>query len=370
MKRLISGFSLWTTVLVVAFGLAQCASAGPYMIVPLGTLGGDGPWVEGLNDSGQVVGYDYISTSGNHPFLYSNGTLTDLGFSGIAWGINNSGQIVGSSNNTAFLYSNGTMTNLGSFGGSFGSIAYSINNSGQIAGVSWTSGNASLDAFLYSKGTMTDLGSLGSGTVPYPLSINNSGQVVGTQNGQAFLYATQTNLGSLGGFYSSSATGINNSGQVVGFSATNPNTNVNNYPQGFLYSNGTFTDLNTVGGFYSSLPTGINNSGQVVGGTYDPNSGSGSFLYSNGKVVDLNSLLPQGSGWTIYHPAAINDNGQIAGNGIFNGVAEAFLMTPGGNGSSGGGPIATPEPSTFVMVGIILAAMAVYEWRRRKRTLN
>src|ERR1700683_4682061 len=93
-------------------------------------------------------------------------TITDLGTLGgsfsLANGINASGQVVGFSSTAdatvgAFLYSGGEMTNLGSFGGLV-SAANGINASGQVVGSSYTSGNASSDAFLYSGGVMTDLG--------------------------------------------------------------------------------------------------------------------------------------------------------------------------------------------------------------------
>jgi probable HAF family extracellular repeat protein len=70
-----------------------------------------------INDSGQIVGYYYPSGGPNyHAFLYSGGSMTDLGTMGsidiAARGINNKGQVVGGSDYGAFIYSGGTMTNL------------------------------------------------------------------------------------------------------------------------------------------------------------------------------------------------------------------------------------------------------------------
>ena len=74
-----------------------------------------------------MVGYTYGSSGGAyHAFLYSNGTMQDLGSlggdGGVAYGINAGGQIVGYASTAAgachaFLYSNGAMTDLGTLGG-------------------------------------------------------------------------------------------------------------------------------------------------------------------------------------------------------------------------------------------------------------
>src|SRR5438132_9577144 len=75
---------------------------------------------------------------------------------GLGNSINTSGQIAGSINGTdggnhAFLYSNGTMTDLGNLGGGYAD-ALSINDSAQITGFASTSSGYN-HAFLYSAGT-------------------------------------------------------------------------------------------------------------------------------------------------------------------------------------------------------------------------
>jgi hypothetical protein len=45
-------------------------------------------------------------------------------------------------------------------------------------------------------------------------------------------------------------------------------------------------------------------------------------------MTDLNTLLPASSGWLIFAAFAINDAGQIVGNGVLNGQERACLLTP------------------------------------------
>ena len=55
---------------------------------------------------------------------------------------------------------------------------------------------------------------------------------------------------------------------------------------------------------------------------------AGAFVYSGGKMQDLNRLIPRGSGWTLGDARAINDKGQIVGDGQHDGKQRAFLLTP------------------------------------------
>jgi probable HAF family extracellular repeat protein len=178
----------------------------------LGTLlsncrGSDG---YAIDAAGNVVGYSAYGNLGDpvqHAMLApAGGGLVDLGVLGgtprfpavsgtnaVAYGINSSGQIVGTSTYShdssipyyaqhAFLTTaSGPMQDLGTLGGSFSS-ASGINVSGQIVGNATTAGDAALHAFLYSGGIMTDLNSmLGSGsgwTVDNAVKINDNGQII------------------------------------------------------------------------------------------------------------------------------------------------------------------------------------------------
>ena len=323
-----------------AVGLTLIPSS--YAITDLGTLpGGSRSGASSVNASGQVVGASETSGGGTHAFLYSMGTMTDLGTLGgtnsAAGGINASGQVVGDAFTArsayhAFLYSGGTMADMGTLVplDQYYSSANGINASGQVVGDStvyvlgWHT-----HAFLYLGGTMAmaDLGTLPGGTDSYASGINASGQVVGGSGvaggaTHAFLYSggTMTDLGTLPGGTESEATGINDSGQVVGSSGPSFDEE-----HAFLYSGGTMADLGTLPGGTTSQAYGINASGQVVGWSDNSSGAHHSFLYSGGTMIDLGTL----PGASSTSASAINDLGQVVGYCDFSdGSEHAVLWQP------------------------------------------
>jgi probable HAF family extracellular repeat protein len=362
-KRIVT-FGMLSVVLftaAVATGLAggtvAHASTQTYTITDLGTLGYNTTVGYGINANGQIAGRSYLQqtvpvTQGcpprhkcfahvYHAFLWSNGTIMDLGTLGgtfsEARALDSTGDVVGTSTLSgtsftpthAFLDHNGHMTDLGTLGGSC-SYAYGMNDVGEVVGQACTTSNQ--DAFLYSGGKMIDLGALGA-LGSSANGINNSHQVVGSSevaNGSglhAFLWrnGTMTDLGTLGGS-TSIAYAINTAGQVVGY-ASPPNSSVH----AFLWSNGKMTDLGVL--FDSSVAEAINTASVVVG-TADVLNSNGTtanhaFIYSGGKLQDLNNLISSGSGWVLTEATGINDKGQIVCNAInTSGYTHAFLLNP------------------------------------------
>ena len=242
-----------------------------------------------------------------------------------------------------FIYTGGVMAPLGSLTGG-PSNAYGINDSGQAVGSSVAS-NGRLHAVLYGPGgSPTDLGTLG-GPESHAYAINNNNQIAGystlpvtyidnygnpyvVEETHAFLYdgSAMNDLGKLSGVTYSYASGINNIGQVVGWSGGNA----------FLYSGGVMTDLGTLtgpdGGY--SHAYGINDGGDVVGAAYllgvqpDPfHSQPRAFIYSGGVMTNLNTLIDPASGWVLEEARDINESGQIVGWGMHNGQLRAYLLT-------------------------------------------
>ena len=119
---------LHCAIVVVACVPALAAAVPTYTAIDLGTLGGPYSYGRDVNASGQITGDSGKAGSGAyHAFLYSAGTMTDLGTTGlvtsgvaesVGLGINNSGQITGwvkpidGGATHAFRYSDGVMTDL------------------------------------------------------------------------------------------------------------------------------------------------------------------------------------------------------------------------------------------------------------------
>ena len=330
----------------------------PSTITDLGTLGGNESYAQGINATGQVVGYSATASGYEHAFLYSDGEIMDLGTPpGVgteAEAINDSDQVVGGAAveetpeapgyDFPFLYSGGSLSNLGTLGQDPGTVdlasAQGINDAGQIVGYAQTATSA-VHAFLYTNGAFKDLGTLNDNpmnTTSEANGINAAGQVVGFADKEftfdAFLYTngTMVDLGNVSGGSDSVANAINASGQVVGYSEVFQGR----FPDlhAFLYSKGAMIDLGSLGGNgpvtlsfgYGTDAEAINDSGQVVGYSTTPSGDQVAFLYSKGTMIDLNTVLPSDSGWTLTNATGINDAGQVVGNGFHNGQPRAFEL--------------------------------------------
>jgi probable HAF family extracellular repeat protein len=310
--------------------------------VDLGSLGGTLSVANCLNNAGQVVGFSSIADDAEfHACIGTASGLLDLGTLGgvfsAANGLNDSGTAVGQSyiaDNSAYhafvAASGGALQDLGTLGGS-SSSATAINNAGDIIGDSFIMSDSEVHAFLHRGGVMRDLGTLG-GSSSTAFALNALGQVTGesrvaSEDTHAFRFDgdAMLNLGTLGGTRSTGR-GINNQGEVIGDSTTADEAE----SHGFIYRSGTLQDLGTLGGWWSTA-SDVNNLGQVVGSSFDANQQQRAFMWENGVMTDLNTLLPPNSDWELTSAQFINDNRQIAGEGLYQNQSVWFLLTLAAN---------------------------------------
>lgn len=290
------------------------------VLTNIGTLPGSNNFSRGyaINDSGVIVGES--DNNGSRAFVYANGAMTGLtrvagdNDRGVAHDINNAGTIVGiSSNGVASRptqWVGGVARDLGTLDGQTTSSgrAWGISESGLVVGHSARSGSSS-QATLWNwpqaGGQPIRLGSLQSTSFSEAFAVNDDGVAVGaavkgsTASGTSIRRAVVWRphddhyhiyeLGSLGMTFSE-AKDINDAGQIVGFA-----TNISGSPQAaFLWNDGTMVDLTATYGsafnFSFLSAEGINDRGDIVGWG----------LAANGQThAYLLSAVPEPGSWAL-----------------------------------------------------------------------
>lgn len=170
--------------------------------------------------------------------------------------------------------------------------------------------------------------------------------------------------GDLAGTPLSEAKALNDLNHAVGYMAAVPDGPV----RAFWFDGSTVEDLGTLGGT-TSRALGINNSDQIVGEAAATDGLNRAFFWESGMMIDLNSAIPAGSGWVLRSAKAINENGQIVGNGVFQGIERVFLLSPSGPTNP---PTITAHPTGATVVAgasLTLSATATgdqpltYQWQ-------
>jgi probable HAF family extracellular repeat protein len=252
--------------------------------------------------------------------------------------------------------------NLGTLGGTV-SAGNTINNRGVAMGSANLPGDTTAHATAWLFGLKFDLGTLGgpNSNVVFP-NRNDLGEIVGISETAAIdplgeqwscsaFFPTITGhiclgfvwqwdemkalptLGGNNGF----AAAVNNRGQVVGWAENTVHDSTCVSPQVLQFEaviwgspNGQIQELHPLHGDPDSAATAINQNGQVVGisGTCDVAVGAFSakhaLLWEDGRVTNLPTL--GGAGWNT--PAAINNQGEIAGFSDLPGDVKSGVLTP------------------------------------------
>jgi probable HAF family extracellular repeat protein len=242
-----------------------------------------------INNHGSVAGtlsggeYGYIhETDGTTTFLtppqnWSFSALASINNIGHAAGTGYSNSVPGG--RRGFLFDGSNILPIEPLAGDSETRAAAINDSDTITGVSTSDPNQPVGrGFIANGSDIVEIGFLPGTTNSYPAAINNQDSVVGISGGQAFLYANDVMQ-----------------------------------PLGYLP------------GDNHSVAHGINDNGDIVG-----RSGTRAFLYRGGEMIDLSALeAVQNAGWSsLYEARAINNVGQIVGQGDINGSYHAFILSP------------------------------------------
>lgn len=285
-----------------------------------------------INDSGQVAGTGSVTPGGPpHALRYSRGVVTDLGTLPGATatevtGINRKGQVVGYAGEEVtlfsgewnsvhgFVYTNGSLQDLGTLVGGNYVFTTRISDDGTVVGEAYTAGDACSQAFVYRNGVMSPFGTCE--TTQIARLINKRGNIVGAtphnSNGkpQGFFSKDGTsvvtmncldNLPCSGSSYTE-AWDMNDKGQVRGLALDSAGVR---HP--YLYQNGVMKDLGTLGG-KGGWSSAINASGAVTGYS-NTATGTHAFLYKDGKMLDLD---PKGKA-TFSVGRGISDRGDVLG---------------------------------------------------------
>lgn len=335
--------------LVAVCCLAGTSEAVKFKYENLGNLGSSqaypGFWGKeaGINDAGQVVGSSFTAGGARHAFIKSPGqSMQELPlFPGTtenrATCINRSGLIGGwydNGNNHACKWEllPGPIYQVIDVGGS---SVYGLNDAGFCVG--YVNSTTNYACVVPPGGSAQDLGKLSGHVASYANAINNANTIVGTSNDSgniptacswSYFGGVWTPAAPLFGVANSTAISINNQDQAVGYVISSGDSHA------VLQSPG--QPLQYLGSIASpqggnGIAYDINDSGWVVGESATYNGLRASLWLPNGGAQDLNKLalnLPPGV--ILYYAMAINKRGEIAGYMTTNGsgINGVFKLTP------------------------------------------
>lgn len=240
-----------------------------------------------------------------------------------------------------------------------------------ISGLGESRGLASL--FMMSTGNNHGY-YIGTGNIPTPVGFQQ--QVVGYSpapevlpetpyspqlQSSGVVYVAMTSTVVPGHAYQGSVAGLNDQGSML----LNASGNLNGVSTPYIEGNlpgikylGESINLGNLGGSVGHA-SALNNSNQVVGWSQTASGVQHAFLWVNGQMQDLNLMIPPTSGIKLIDAVGIDASGRIAAYGTdASGQMDEFLLTPQ--------VTPAPEPSTILVFGAALAALAVRQYTRRR----
>lgn len=276
--------------------LSSPASAAGYNFTSFDGPGnnGGGTTANGINSVGDVVGFstDAASTLFTNFIRNPNGSFDILSTEGdplaMANGINDARTVVGGlSSGVAFALSGGGLTILPAAapGTTASQTAFGVNNSGEIVGQFTDNATDATPGYLYRAGVYSILNPVVNADVTNAQGVNNEGLVTGFystdgvhQHGFFYNSATQTytlvpdpNIPNL---FLTQFLGLNDDGLAVGYYQT-----ADGSQHGFLFNlkSDTYTFLDdpfaATSGLSITQITGVNDSGEIAGFYVDAATG-------------------------------------------------------------------------------------------------
>ncbi len=360
------GTRAWAAV--PAYSISATISYGGTAYIPAGAISNSGVLVQSGTNPTQ---YAILNQEGNLQPI-----TTDPGVAFLPQVINNAGtalgflqSINGSYSGQPAVWQNGNLSVLSPLQSDSIAQAWGINDSNKVVGQSVTASVTLSRAVVWQNGTAEDLSSLlpSGAASSSATAINNAGQIVVNTfdmlthtNGQSYLL-NDTQLVAIdppGASANVFGTAINDQAQVAGVTWSNSEST-----QAFLWSKGKmiiaaplFSD-----GTSDNQPVAINSSGIIIGNTITSYGISAPFVWDGiSELQNLNDLIPSGSGWNLQSVDAINDQGDIVGIGVYEGIESEFILTP--DEATGTTVVGTPEPTTLCL----LAAEAMLLPLRRR----
>jgi probable HAF family extracellular repeat protein len=280
--------------------------------------------------------YPVLSQQAEQPATTYNFTVINVSGATLteAWGINDTGEIVGWYEGTGctqtacgFTDVKGKITSVECAPYDFTQL-FDINNKGEIVGTYGTNDGGTDVGFIYEgASSCTPIFDPLSSMSTYAIGVNDNGVIVGfyTVSGgnDGFLYSTKDVYSTIScaGAVSTRAYGINDSGEIVG-----DYQDSDLVYHGFLYKSGKCTPINYPNAT-ATYARGINKSGEISGFYGDSQNNAHGFVEQGGIFTTVDYTTSTGTFLTfLYH---LNDEGQIAGFYVdSNGANHGLVATP------------------------------------------
>ena len=338
---------------------ARAQELGVFDLDPSGTVSGG--YVVDATEAGVAVGAGFVGgVEWPQPIIFTDSGPFQLAtlpgdVMGECGGVNSSSTVVGTSTEIqqqgqlTFYFdkavswdATGAITDLAAAatGGADLELfrAWGVNESGVIVGFGRDASIPAGRGFVWDSGTIIEVPPLPGVPVSRPtqaLAINDEGQVVGyAEDAGGFEHAILFDAGQLTDLHqtagvpgrTSEAWDINSAGWVAG-SADFVDDFIDWRVAAIWRPDGSVIELGTLGGTVA-VTFSINDSNVAVGNARTDANELHGFIWRDGVMIDLNLLIGAGAGWEILEARHIAENGRIYGLGWDGQELQPVVLVP------------------------------------------